>query len=120
MRRNGKRTGFTLVEVMIAVVLFSVGMVGIYRLMGTLIRVNALADSVSVAAAHAEAKIEELRAQEFADIATGSDAVGGFARNWTFSTNGLPRYGNLSVTVEWATLDGIDQQVTVNTIVAAE
>lgn len=120
MNSHGKKAGFTLVEVLIAVVLFAVGMMGIYGLMGTLVRVNSLADRVSSAAAQAEAKIEELRGEGFASIAAGSDSVDGFTRNWTFSTNGLLRYGNLSVTVEWKTLDGTEQQVTINTIVADE
>lgn len=105
---------------MIAVLLLAVGMIGVYRLMGTLLRVNALADSVSSAAAQGEAKIEELRGQDFDAITSGGDTVSVFTRNWTFTTNGTPGYGTLSVTVGWKTLDGVDQQVIINTIVASE
>ena len=120
MNGRRKKAGFTLVEVMIAVLLLAVGMVGIYRLMGTLVRVNSLADSVASAAAQAEAKIEDLRGQDFATITSGGDTVNVFTRNWIFTTNGTPGYGTLSVTVGWTTLDGIAQQVTINTIVAEE
>jgi len=116
MKKGAK--GFTVTEVMIAVFLFALGMVGIFGLTGTLLRLNAFADRVSTAATLAEAKIEELRSEDPLALSSGSDSVDVFQRIWSVSTNSLPWYRTVSVTVGWQNLQGAAQQVTFNTILA--
>jgi prepilin-type N-terminal cleavage/methylation domain-containing protein len=79
-QRRRARTGFTLVELMVAVVLITVGLLGSAALMTATLRHQRGAASREEMLALAEAKLDELRGYQNAPVASGLKArlaVGG-------------------------------------------
>ncbi|MDF1555838.1 MAG: prepilin-type N-terminal cleavage/methylation domain-containing protein [Deferrisomatales bacterium] len=72
-RRAG---GFTLVEVLIALVILAVGMAGVIPVMVQMVRGNGMARDRTAAAAWAQDKLEDLRRQPWGDPAVPGPATG--------------------------------------------
>lgn len=66
---NKKNTGFTILEVMIALVFLAVGLLGIAGLHHASISGNKSANSITMAVNLAEDKLEELKRLDFSDMA---------------------------------------------------
>lgn len=98
---RGER-GFSLVEVMIAMVLFAITSMGITTLMVTMIGSNDYAKRFTEAVQLGEDKLEELKNECCLVIAPGADQVGKYARSWHFLDDD-PVSGMMQVvvTVSW-------------------
>ena len=72
VRRRRPTAGFTLVELMVAIVVLSVGMLGLAMVLMSSMRSLRLASSRSEATAIAESKLEELRSYS---MTAGSDTL---------------------------------------------
>lgn len=105
-RRPGDRLreerGFSLVEVMIAMVLFAITSMGISILMVTMMGSNDYAKRFTEAVQLGEDKLEELKNDCCLVIAPGTDQVGGYTRSWHFLDDD-PVSGMMQVlvTVSW-------------------
>jgi Tfp pilus assembly protein PilV len=106
MRQTRSERGFTMVEVMIAILLTSIAVIGIMALFMTETRASSYSRHSTEASALAADKLEKLRTMSAP--ASGGDtgldpqgASGGlFDRDWVVdSTNA--NYTDLSVTVSW-------------------
>lgn len=99
MRRSD--AGFTLIEVMQALVLAMISLAGAFTLLLSTVHANSGARDLTQAATAAEAKLEELRGLPFAALANGGDQVAiantTVARSWTVATG--PTAGTRTVTV---------------------
>jgi prepilin-type N-terminal cleavage/methylation domain-containing protein len=85
-QRRRSRRGFTLVELMVAIVLITVGLLGSAALMASTMRYQRGAASREEMLALAEAKVDELRSYQNASIASGLRprlAVGTYTDNPT-------------------------------------
>ena len=71
--RRGER-GFTVIEVLIALLILLVGMAGILSLQMTSVQATAFSRHATEASVLAEDKMEWLRTQPFATLATGAEA----------------------------------------------
>jgi prepilin-type N-terminal cleavage/methylation domain-containing protein len=81
--------GFSLVEVIAAMVILTVGVLGLAASAAAVGRLTTEGARMSGAANAASSKFEELRAQACASMAAGADEhPGGYARRWTVSTSG--------------------------------
>ncbi len=76
-------TGFSLLEVIIAITILSIGLLGMGTTMLYGVRSVTKADLVSERAAARQAGIERLRAMPYDSLAVGQDSVGIFAVNWS-------------------------------------
>ncbi len=76
-------TGFSLLEVIIAITILSIGLLGMGTTMLYSVRSVTKADLVSERAAARQAGIERLRAMPYDSLAVGQDSVGIFAVNWS-------------------------------------
>ncbi len=115
-----QQRGVTLLEILIAMVILSVGLLGIAGLTIGVIQGNAYSKHVSTATVVAEAKLEDIRRAGYANAnaMAGSDSVsmGGITFSRTTSvTNGSPgpNMKRLAVTVSWEAYS-----VTLDTILA--
>lgn len=93
--------GFTLIEVMQALVLAAISLAGAFTLMLSTIHANTSARDLTQAATAAEAKLEEMRTASFASLAGGADqvAIGNLTvpRSWTVASG--PTAGTRTVVV---------------------
>ncbi len=75
--------GFTIVEIIVAIVVLSVGLLGLAGTTLLVVRQVTLAGMTTERTAALQTTVERLRALPFADIASGSDSVGVFRVQWT-------------------------------------
>ncbi|MBI4525486.1 MAG: prepilin-type N-terminal cleavage/methylation domain-containing protein [Deltaproteobacteria bacterium] len=122
MSKTGQ-SGFTLLEVLVALVVLSVGLLGMAALTVGIIDGNLYSKNVTTATVIAEARLEDIRRAGYVAATPGtvgpdSVSMGGasFAR-LTSITDNTPLVGNrtVAVTVSWG---GGTHSVTLNTILA--
>ncbi len=120
-----REEGFTLGEVMIALVVLTVGLLGLAVLTGSIVGANALSRDRVAAATMAQGKMEELNNMSFSSLQnmtsqgafTGSDNPGGaYSREWSISMDTpVPGTATLLVKVEWP-WGGSSREVELRTI----
>jgi len=119
LRKDQK--GFTLLEFLIAVMVLSIGLLGMASLTGAMINFNRTAYNSTKAVTLAEEKMEELRNlsyQSLLDESTSdSDTESIFTRGWTLEF-GEPDDGmtTITVTVTW-TWKGTSKSIDIKSIV---
>jgi type II secretion system protein I len=101
-----KLNGFTLIEVLIALIILSFSLLALAGLMVTTTRNNSFGSHITEAATFAQDKLEELRAMRWENIpeGTSSDQKSGstginFTRNWNVTTNGSLK--TITITINW-------------------
>ena len=99
--------GFTLIEVLVAMAIFAIAVLGLAVGATTVMRSNKTSYFNTIATNLAQDKMEELKATTASSITSGSDtppAVNGvsFSRSWTVTAN-QPTAGvnQIDVTVTW-------------------
>lgn len=77
-------TGFTLVEVLIALVIFTIGLLGTAALTVTVIQTNAISKRQSQAIVHAQDKLEEVRELGYSNAAAaqGTEYIDPDTQTW--------------------------------------
>lgn len=94
--------GFTLIEVMIALMVLTIGILGMMVMQTTAINSNHRASSMSIASSIAAGQIEILRNRPFAAVAGGiaTDPATAYPISWTVANiAGLPDARQIIVTV---------------------
>ena len=82
-RPSGNRAGFTLVELLVALMVFAVGMLGLAATAGSVTRMMGGAKRQTIAATVAQSRLEKLRSSPCASITSGSETVRGVTNTWT-------------------------------------
>jgi Tfp pilus assembly protein PilV len=77
------RRGFTVVEIIVATIVLTFGVLGMAGTTAYVIRQVTLAQVTSRRAAAIQSAVERLRATPYEDLANGSDSVGPFAVDWS-------------------------------------
>jgi len=111
-----KNAGFSLLEILVALTVFSIASVALISGVTTSIRANNTSEHLTQATILAQDKLEALLASA-PTFAAGSDAPrAGFTRTWTI-TSDTPQVGvaQINVSVSWA--DYTSQTITVMTVV---
>ena len=103
--------GFSLIEILIALVILSISLLALAALMVTTTQNNSFGGHMTEAATFAQGKLEELRATSWVAITSGSDKMSSngmdFARNWTVVPNAIvapytePTLNTVTITVNW-------------------
>lgn len=106
MNFSMKSKGFTLIEVLIALVILSIALLGVSALMATTTTYNSFGSHVTEATTFAQDRLEELRATPWvnlisgADIRTGSTGIN-YTRTWTVATNVPGNLRTITMTITW-------------------
>ncbi len=82
-RRTRSRGGFTLVEVIVAVIVLAVGVLGLAGTTAYIVRQITLANVMTERSVALQTVIERLQAMPFDSVGTGSDSVGSFGVSWS-------------------------------------
>ena len=86
-QRTTREGGFSLVEVIIAVVILAVGVLGLAGTTAYIVRQITLADLLTERAAARQTIVERLHAAQYPP-ASGADSVGVFYARWSVSSTG--------------------------------
>ena len=114
MSPSMNKKGFSLIEVLVALVILSIAILATAGLMVTTTKNNSFGNSMTEAATLAQDKIEELLVTDWGGITNNNDVVQvqgsqgiSFNRNWNVADAGLLK--TITVTVHWN--DGIDHTI---------
>jgi type IV pilus modification protein PilV len=106
MPQNSANQGFTIIEVLVAMGIFTVAILGVAISATSVIKANQVSYSTTIATNLAQDKLEDLKANP-SSLANGSESsitISGetFSRTWTVTTN-TPVTGvtKIDVTVAW-------------------
>ncbi len=106
-------SGFTLVELMVAMLILTVGLLGLLGTAATTIRVIGEGDRTVGAAYHASGRIDELVALGCDNVAGGADTVESIYRlSWTVAGDATSQVRSLMMIAEYP---GVRGQVKVDT-----
>jgi prepilin-type N-terminal cleavage/methylation domain-containing protein len=84
--RGGSRAGFTIVELLVALMIFAVGMLGLAATAGSVTKMMGGAKRQVIAANVAQSRLEKLRSSPCGTIVSGADTTRGIINTWTVTT----------------------------------
>ncbi len=123
MRRSKGSKGFSLIEVLIALVILSISLLGMASLMSTATKYNASGGRLTEATTFAQDKLETLRIAPWTQIVSSAaaDAITGstgtsYARSWVVVPNPDDTLRAVTITVSWN--DGVDHSVGILSAIA--
>ena len=106
MNLLAKPKGFTLIEVLVALIILSFSLLALAGLMVTTTKNNSFGNHMTEAATFAQDKLEELRAIKWENLSDGNytdqqDVLTGitYTRNWNVTTNGSLK--TITINVNW-------------------
>ena len=112
-RRRRVRAGMTMVELMVALIIIAVGVLGLSAGATLVTRLLGGGAMQARAAVTAQTRFEQLRATSCASIADGRDTVRGIISQWTthaVTVSSLQRGMNVSLVVQYPTPRGTRSQ----------
>ena len=92
---SSPRGGFTLIEVMVALIILTVGVLGLAATTIWVVRQGTLAELTTERTAAVQTVVERLRASDYTTLAAGSDSVGRFAVEWAIVDGNRSKLVNL-------------------------
>ena len=111
MRRLRSRRGFTLIEVVVAIVMLTFGVLASASLTAALMRSNRGVTNRTRAIETLRLKVEDLQSLRYSDIVNGNDTetIGGitYSRAWTVTPNSpAANLKTVTLTVTWGDRPG--------------
>ena len=82
------RGGFTMVEVIIAIVILTIGLLGLAGSTGYMVRTVTLGDLLTERTFAQQTIIDRLQSLPYANVVDGTDTIGVYAVNWTAVDDG--------------------------------
>jgi prepilin-type N-terminal cleavage/methylation domain-containing protein len=115
------KRGFTVLEILIAVLIFALGALILAKMQVTSVKGSGFNKQAAVSTTLAQKKMEELKAMSYSAVTTDAtgvtDTVAGVAYNTTWavveSGTAPTRYKSVAVTVAWGTTS-----ITINSIIS--
>lgn len=112
--------GFTLIEVLIALVILSISLLGLAGLMVMTTKNNAWGSHMTEAATFGQDKLEEFMVTSWANIVSGSDLKTGatgvnYTRTWTVVADGTNTLKTVTITLNW--IDKISHSIQLLSVV---
>jgi len=114
--KKSSKKGFTIVEVVIALAIFSIGVMGVYGLAAWLIQANDFSNRMTAATSIAQGRLEDIQNQSFPLMASGSETTAdNYTVTWTVtSINATLK--SILVVVTWTDIKGKTHKVELRTM----
>lgn len=87
-RRSRSRAGFSLIEVIVALMVLTVGLLGLAAGTGWMVRTVHFGELETARSTAFQSAVEALRAQPFDALSDGSETFGDFTVTWTLGSGG--------------------------------
>ena len=101
MKKIKGETGFTLLEVIIAISILSIGLLGIAAMQASALKVDAMANTVTEATIRGQDLLEQFQATPYDDVVSGTTTQGNYSISWTVSAiSGVTNSKLVTMTVE--------------------
>lgn len=125
MKYISDKRGFTLVELLIAMIILTVGLLAVVGLFVAVIHGNASSKWVTAATALAEQEVERLKSLGYDALSVGTSAsetitlegAGTFSRQYTV-TEAATNLKRIDVEVTWTDIGGVSKEVNLATLIA--
>lgn len=106
MKLSMRSKGFSMVEVLIALLILAISLLALAGLMMTTTRNSSFGGHMTEASTFAQDRLEQLRVSPWAGIVAGNDTVLGstginYTRNWTVTPNATGDQRWVSITITW-------------------
>jgi type IV pilus assembly protein PilV len=116
-----KSAGFTLIEILIALVIFSISILAFAGLTVTATRSGSYGGRMTEAVTFAQDKLEELKANSWGNIVSGGDRKTGptginYTRNWKVLEKDTRNLKTVSITIDWK--DRADHSISLFTVIS--
>jgi len=92
--------GFTLIEIIIAIFILVVALMGLAGVASTVINGNSFSKEITTATTLAQEKIEELKNTNYQNLGDGTDSQSIYTRIWTI-TQTATHIKTIEVVVQW-------------------
>ena len=116
-----RSNGFTLIEILVALVILSIALLALAGLMVTTTKNSSFGGRMTEAATFAQDLLEQLRASPWANVVSGADQKMGstginYTRNWNVVPNppGTQRW--VTITVNWN--DGVNRSIRLLSVIS--
>ena len=98
--------GFSLIELLVALVILSVSLLGLASLMAMTTQTNSFGSHMTEATTFAQDRLEALRVAPWANVTGNADQVIGatgmvYNRNWVVNTNAAGNLRTVTITITW-------------------
>ena len=116
MKRSKKSKGFSLIEVLIALVILAVALLALAGLMVQSTSSNSWGSHLTEASTFAQDKLEELRMTTWPHLTSDSDSRTGstgttYTRTWTIATNAAGNLRTVNISISWT--DNTNHTITI-------
>jgi type IV pilus assembly protein PilV len=90
--------GFTLVELLVALVLFTAGVLGLAATTTYVVQQTTISELTTERSAAVQELVERLKATEYTALASGSETVGEYSLTWTVANGNRSKLLNVTST----------------------
>jgi len=97
--------GFSILEVMVGLVIFTLGLLLLMSMMVVSIQSNSWSEKETLSSQLIREKIEQLKNSPETSLISGSDVVNGLNRSWNIKALGIPGLYDVTVAVAWTDVD---------------
>jgi type II secretion system protein I len=106
MNFQKKSAGFTLLEILVALIIFSIGILALTSLTVTATRTGSYGGRMTEAVTFAQDKLEELKTNSWEKIVSGTDQETGptgitYTRNWKVLEKETRNLKTVSIRIDW-------------------
>ncbi len=121
MNFQEKTSGFTLIEILVALVIFSISILAFAGLTVTATRTGSYGGRMTEAVTFAQDKFEELKTNSWDNIVSGADRRTGptgisYTRNWKVLEKETRNLKTVSITIDWK--DRVDHSIAFFTVIS--
>jgi len=113
-----KETGFTILEVMIAMIILSISLLLLLNMAMIALDGNDWSNKTTIATQLLQAKIEQLRS-DYNNLSNGNDTVSGLTRTWTVSNAGN-NLRKVDVSITWENIRSDEVTSTMTTYIRTD
>jgi prepilin-type N-terminal cleavage/methylation domain-containing protein len=118
-RTAGRAAGFTLPEVLIAVVILVLGVVSVTFLSSTILRMNEMSGQVTEGTAIGQSQVDALLDMDYGAIASGSRTSSIYAVAWNIAEDAALKLKTVDVSVSWMDGGGRPHQLNMKSMINA-